>query len=500
MFTLLLVWAVSLSANAQSVDTIGKSAGYNAIKTEDLKAYVTVLASRDFFGREIGSDGANKAATYLASFFEANGLLDTAKGKSGYQQPFRVFRDAAGEASLKVGGQTFSSPADVIVRHGEVPKEETLKVVLAGFGDSHDFDSLDIKGKAVFLLAKESLTSYGYATYDKLKANQCPVVFIINPYHLERFDQVRKSTEEAQQERRFQLESGAADKQANTIRTAELYLSAKAAKAIMGLDISELLAIAERSSKGEANVLRSFPLREVSVVAPDNKEIANGYNVVGIIPGSDKANEVVAITAHYDHLGGHDDVYFPGADDNASGVSSIMEIAKAFNAAVKNGFKPHRTIAFIAFSGEESGLLGSKYFVEHNPLNGCHLVADVNLDMVGRQDAKMDIPSYLYATTDQSNNFLYSLADSLSKADSAVGLSLSKGNYMFFFGSDQYSFYSAGIPSILFFRGLHKDYHKPTDTPEKLDYSSMARIARLAYDTVWNLSCRNQIPKNGVAK
>ncbi|HUX54511.1 MAG TPA: M20/M25/M40 family metallo-hydrolase [Williamwhitmania sp.] len=497
---LLFFWVVNLSVDAQPIDTVGKRAGYNTIKVEDLRNYVTVLASREFFGREVGSEGANKAASYLTSFFRENGLRDSAKGRTGYQQPFRIIREGATEGKLEVGGQSFSSPMDIVVRHGELSSKMALKVVFAGFGDDHDFDSLDIKGKAVLILAKESLTSFGYSTYDKLKANHCPVVFVINLYHPERYAQVRKSSEDEQAGKRYLLENRSTSGDTASTKITEIYLSNRAAKAICGIEISDLLKLAEKSKAGEPSVLRKLSLGEVSVIAPKKKDRGIGYNIVGIIHGTDKASEVVAITAHYDHLGGRDSVYFPGADDNASGVSSIMEIAQAFNAAAIKGFRPRRTIAFIAFSGEESGLLGSTYFVQHNPLAGCHFVADVNLDMVGRQDSKMDNPNYLYATTDQTTKFLYTLADSLSRVDTGIALNLSKGKYMFFFGSDQYSFYSAGVPSILFFRGLHADYHQPTDTPDKLNYTSMVKITRLAFDTVWDLSCRNQIPKNVGAK
>jgi len=495
-----LLLGISFSLLAQTVDTLGKKRAYGTLHSEDLKQYVETLTSREFFGREVGSNGANKAAAFISTFYGQNGLEDSVNENSKYLQPFRIWREVAGEASIIVGKSTFSSPTDIILRHGELSSAETLKVVFVGFGDSNNFDSLDIKGKAVLLLTKESLSSYGYATYDKLKANHCAVVFVINPYHPERFDQLIKSSKEDQAGRRYQLENEKNEAETSASKVTEIYLSSDAAKAISGVDVAELLQLAEKSKGGDRSAIRTLAMQDVLVTASKVKERAIGYNVVGVISGTDKAKEVVAITAHYDHLGGHDGVYYPGADDNASGVASLLEIAQAFRAAEQAGYRPRRTIAFIAFSGEESGLLGSKYLVAHNPLSGKQFVANINLDMVGRQDPKMDNTKYLYATTDRGDSFLYSLADSLSKADSSVDLSLSKGNYMFFFGSDQYSFYTAGIPSLLFFRGLHADYHQPSDTADKLNYNTMVRIARLAFDMVWNLSDRTDLSKNMVTR
>ncbi len=185
---------------------------------------------------------------------------------------------------------------------------------------------------------------------------------------------------------------------------------------------------------------------------------AKGTNVLGVLRGA--SAEAVVVGAHYDHLGRKGEKIWSGADDNASGVAVLLELARRLSYR-----RPRRTIVFASFSGEEAGLFGSKHYVK-NPLVPLEqTVAMVNLDMVGRLREKLLV--FGTGTGDQFRAFL---------EDSPLALAFPNDP---FGPSDHTSFILKGVPSVHLFTGSHADYHKPTDTPEKIDYEGMLRIADL---------------------
>jgi len=217
-------------------------------------------------------------------------------------------------------------------------------------------------------------------------------------------------------------------------------------------------------------------------------------NIIGVIPGKKEENQNVIISAHYDHLGKYKDIMFPGANDNASGVSILIELARVFSNAYQSGIKPKHNIIFLAFSAEETGVLGSEYFVENPPFSLERTIANINIDMVGRQDQYHDtIPNYIYAIApDSLNQPIKKVMDSLNIFHNLVSLSFMEkhpaGKKFFSQASDQRHFLEKNIPAILLFNGIHKDLHKPTDTPEKLNYQTIENVGELIFMTVWELA------------
>lgn len=227
------------------------------------------------------------------------------------------------------------------------------------------------------------------------------------------------------------------------------------------------------------------------------KKIIKGENVLGFIEGTDLKNEIVVVTAHYDHLGKHDSLIFNGADDDGSGTVAAMEIAEAFMLAKKDGKGPRRSVLIMAVSGEEKGLLGSKYYTD-NPIYPLeNTVANFNIDMIGRIGDFHTDPNYVYLIgADMLSTELHNISEAVNKK--YIGLEL---DYTFnkeddpnryYYRSDHYNFAKNNIPVIFYFNGIHEDYHKPTDTIEKIDFDKIQKITRLIFLTAWEVANKDK--------
>ena len=228
-----------------------------------------------------------------------------------------------------------------------------------------------------------------------------------------------------------------------------------------------------------------------------SNQTIRGENVLGYIEGSDLKDELLIITAHYDHLGKHDSLIFNGADDDASGVSAALEIAEAFMLAKKEGNGPRRSILIMPVSGEEKGLLGSRYYTD-NPIYPLeNTVANLNIDMIGRLDDWHDNGNYVYLIgSDRLSYDLHNLNEKIN--NDYIGIDL---DYRFndkddpnryYYRSDHYNFAKNNIPVIFYFNGVHEDYHKPSDTIEKIDFDKINTITRLIFLTAWEIANRDE--------
>ncbi|MGB7498311.1 MAG: M28 family metallopeptidase [Moheibacter sp.] len=218
-------------------------------------------------------------------------------------------------------------------------------------------------------------------------------------------------------------------------------------------------------------------------------------NVMAFIEGSEKPDEILIISAHYDHEGIKNGLIYFGADDDGSGTVAVMEIAKAFKLAEKDGYRPKRSILFLHVTGEEIGLLGSRFYTDKQPVFPLeNTIADLNTDMIGRVDeAHRDNPNYVYLIgSDMLSTDLHNLSEEVNKK--YIGLDLDyKFNDVndpnqFYYRSDHYNFAKNNIPVIFYFNGVHQDYHKPTDTPDKINYDMLAKRSQLIFATAWELA------------
>jgi Zn-dependent M28 family amino/carboxypeptidase len=224
-------------------------------------------------------------------------------------------------------------------------------------------------------------------------------------------------------------------------------------------------------------------------------------NVVGILPGTDKKNEYVFVTGHYDHLGKKGNVIYYGADDDGSGTTSVMQIATAFAKAKADGYAPRRTMVFMTVSGEEEGLWGSEYYSEHPLFPMDKTSVDLNIDMVGRidPDYKGDSLNYVYAIGESKlSSDLRMITDSLNtdpKLEIDRKFNDPKDPNRFYYRSDHFNFARKGVPVIFYFNGVHADYHQPGDTVDKINFPLMAKRVQFIFSTAWVMANRNDMLK-----
>ena len=223
-----------------------------------------------------------------------------------------------------------------------------------------------------------------------------------------------------------------------------------------------------------------------------------GQNVVGAIEGTSKKDEYIIISAHYDHLGIKDGVIYNGADDNGSGTACLIELAKVFAKAKADGMSIKRSILFIAFSGEELGLLGSQYYTENPLVPFDNTVADLNMDMMGRRDtAHADAVDYIYVIgADKLSKELDQIANAANDNYCQLRMDYTynseKDPNHYYYRSDHYNFVKQGIPVIFYFNGVHADYHQPSDKEDKIDYQLMEKRAQLVFHTAMELANRSE--------
>ena len=242
------------------------------------------------------------------------------------------------------------------------------------------------------------------------------------------------------------------------------------------------------------------PVPAAFLNARRNENLPDSENIWAYIEGTEKPDEVLVISAHYDHVGVKGGEVYNGADDDGSGTVAVIEMAKAFAKAKKQGYGPKRSILFLHVTGEEHGLHGSRYYSENPLFPIANTIADINIDMIGRRDAE-------HANT---NNYVYVIgADRLSSdLHNAVGAQNEKYIKMdldfkfndpkdpnhFYERSDHYNFAKHGIPSIFFFNGVHEDYHGKDDTAEKIEYDALTQRTKLAFVLAWDLANRENRP------
>ncbi len=228
-------------------------------------------------------------------------------------------------------------------------------------------------------------------------------------------------------------------------------------------------------------------------------------NVLAYILGSEHPEEVVVISAHYDHLGIKGENIYNGADDNASGTSALMEIAESFKLALDQGHGPKRSILFLHLTGEEPGLYGSRYYVSHPVFRIENTVTNLNIDMIGRVDQQHESkPDYIYLIgSDKLSTELHALSEQVNLTFTNLKLDYTFNRdsdpNRFYYRSDHYNFAERGVPVIFYFNGEHEDYHKPTDTADKINYELLKKRAELIFYTAWELANReSRVRVNGL--
>ena len=472
--------------------TSQKAPPYHEISPDRIQNIVDTLTCEYFGGR--GAIASEKLYDYIGKEFQKYGLFSF--HSSGFWQKMEKFNylGFSDSSYIEWNNNRLSLKKDFIHSlwdfngqfnhtNGEISPE----LFFAGYPDKKT-DSLltekDIEGKIVVIFEnrKERVTR----TCRKQKA--LGIMRIATSK--DRYEQLKGFPNRSY--RFLKLQDRLYDK-TNGETFLDINLSPEAGAKLLGINENKLDNYKENFGSLDDSLKYDLPQIITLNVKRKKKSLQTG-NFVGYLPGTDISKEHIILSAHYDHLGRNRIGIFPGANDNASGVSSLMEIARVFAKAYHSGIKPKRTIVFIAFGLEEKGLLGSEYYVENPLLPLNKLKANINFDMVGRKDRNHDsISNYIYALGPDSLSFnLIRMMDSVNNEHEFVQLEFLNDHPSFkrFFlsASDQAVFLKKDIPALMINNGIHKDLHKPTDTPEKLNYQTIENVGELIFMTVWELA------------
>jgi hypothetical protein len=472
------------------------------ISAAEMSRNLHILASDEYEGRETGKKGQKMAAEYIAKEFAAAGIPPY-KDSTYYQQfPLNVILPTPAQITVK--GKPFQGNKDYYSFPGQTEQEVDIKDVLfLGYGieeDSYnDYKDADVKGKTIMIMAGEPFTKDSlslvngksepslWTNYYKLKPEKARekgvgILLVVS-------DDIQKGINN----NKHKLESPSMKLDLNKKEMPVIYISKEMANAILGKNTIEGLK-KHISQTGKPVVKKIKTQLKISIKNTVQKIEAE--NVLGYLEGSDLKDELIVITAHYDHLGIEGNVVFNGADDDGSGTVAVVDLARAFSQAKKDGHGPRRSILFMTVSGEEKGLLGSSYYVDHPEFPLEKTVCDLNIDMIGRVDEKhTGNPDYIYLIgSDKLSSQLHKISEEANRLYSNLLLDYTyndeKDKNRFYYRSDHYNFARNAIPVIFYFNGVHADYHKETDEVEKIDFNKMEKITRLVFFTAWEIANR----------
>ena len=476
---------LSIMAGAQQKGKPDKFAG--DITAKDLKSKLTIIASAQMEGRETATPGQKRAAAYIEGFFKSIGLQPGTP--NGYQLPYPVYQDSLSSLSLTLNGTALTPDKDFTLSPTSFINGswKAGEMIFAAYGDSvaNNFSGLDVKDKWLLLLDGSSNDGVGRPNP---RAARAKLQFI------------RKKGVKG-----ILIVSKDFPKTKPTSPKSSMYVIKPTASSVPVLNVSVATAAAILGKTANSFDDLKTAVRGVynPSLALDIKTTTNNLestDVIGVLPGTDKKDEYVLVTGHYDHLGKKDTVIWYGADDDGSGTTSVLEIAQTFAKAKAKGYGPRRTMVFMTVSGEEEGLWGSEYYTDHPVFPLDKTTVDLNTDMVGRIDPgyKGDSLNYIYTIgEDKLSSDLMKISDSIN--NSTMHLELDRrfndpnDPNRFYYRSDHYNFAKHGVPIIFYFNGVHKDYHQPTDTVDKINFPLMEKRVKLVFYTAWAMANRDNM-------
>ncbi|TCJ13539.1 M28 family peptidase [Flaviaesturariibacter flavus] len=455
-----------------------------SILPADLKKHLYIIAGPEMEGRETATPGQKKAAAYIENHFRTLGLEPGANGS--YQQVFNVYQDALQSARLEVNGQSFTIDKDFNPQTASnISGTFRFSEVVALPADTNAVKAADLTGRLVILYPSSSagrIVTRAIAT--TIRSKGAAAILTVSPTY------PRNAGNRAGAQSIYSFR--------RTVDPQQYSISEAVARAIVGADFDAL-----KNGSITAKTISS----EVLLETTKNSTVLQSSNVVGVLPGTDLKDEYLFITAHYDHLGKRgDSVIFYGADDDGSGTVGVLELAEAFSLAKKAGKGPRRTIVFMTVSGEEKGLWGSEYYSNHPLFPLEKTTADLNIDMIGRSDVtrKGDTTNYIYVVGDDKiSSDLKPISEAANRQYTKLELDYKFNDVndpnQIYYRSDHYNFARKGVPIIFYYDGmLGSDYHRPTDTPDKIHYELAAKRAQLVFYTGWEMANRDSMLKRDI--
>jgi len=467
-----------------------------------------ILTSSEMEGRATATKGQRKAAVYIQQQFSKLGLKPGTA--DDFQLPFIVYRDSVVKTGLRVNEIDYVRGVDygVYTDYNHACDLRFSELVFAGYGINDkkydNYKDLNVSGKLIVVYGDEPMkdgkyimtgtTNKGYWYYPPAKAKAArglgaaAVLVIMKEFPVKMYDMELSSLWRTP----YQFFAGV-----NTF-----FISEKVAKEIFKEKYKEI----EDGIKKDT--LPSFVLDDVKIKLNFSRKLLKleSSNVLGILEGTDKKDEYVLITAHYDHLGKINNNIYYGADDNGSGTSAVLKLAEAFAKAKEAGHKPRRSIVFMLVSGEENGLWGSDIYASNPIFPLDKTTVNLNMDMIGRTGG-------VYQKDKDSANYVFVIGDDKLSSDLRP---ISENNnkytklkldyryndlndtHYYYYRSDHYNFATRGVPIIFYTDGEHADYHKTSDTMEKINYALLARRAQLVFYTAWEMANMDRMLKRDI--
>jgi hypothetical protein len=469
------------------------------ISAADLKTHLYIIASKEMEGRDTPSPGLEKAATYIEEHFKSLGL--TPGNNKSYRQYYPLYRDSMLSTHLKINGWQAELNKDFQPQTNNFSAEMRFsEVVFAGYGisdgDRHDdYKDLKVAGKLVMIMdgspadykPSQSGFSNPAGSFGKISAamnrGATALLVIYGNYPRKTF-------------------TGTSNWSMNGYKSTQNPFAFSISPGIAASILKEDTArVVEKIKAG--SILPGTYKADIDLGYAKTTKSTEVSNVIAVLEGTDKKDEYVFITSHYDHVGKRNDttIYY-GADDDGSGTVGVLELAQAFAEAKKAGRGPRRSIVFMTVSGEEKGLWGSAYYANHPIFLLEKTTVDLNIDMIGRIGSE-------YQKDKDSANYIYLIGDDKLSSDLAPIANQVNSTYSkmkldrkyndpndpnrFYFRSDHYNFAEKGVPILFYFNGTHADYHRPTDTPDKINYSLLEKRAKMVFYTAWEMANREEM-------
>ena len=528
---------------ATSAATTTAARGVDTISATQMKNYLSFIASDEMEGRDTPSRGLDTTAKFIAMNLERWGFKPAGDDGSFFQKITlrRDFLDGA-HSSAEINGQKFTYGEDflpnpvgatltgplVYVGHGWVVKAKNIDaykgvdvkdkiIVVFGEGLPQGVVRTDLTGK----MGEDWSSPPVYAQQHGAKG----ILAIADYGMLLRWDQARQRLSSGAvarpQVEKFMNQAvlavpavGLSPKMATALFQGEKYSAA----ALMAYGFGVVPTTVTPAIGPPVQVTLPFELntsKNVTFTIISRSEKPMTQNVVAVWEGGDPVlkSEYVAVGAHYDHIGicapGTADSICNGADDDGSGTTALLAMAEAVSHAKQ---KPKRSVLFVWHCGEEKGLWGSRYFTDYPTIPLDHIVAQLNIDMIGRskkegdtnpRNASLSGPNQIYVIgSTMMSTELGNLSQTVNKSYLNLQYDLRYDDpadpNRFFFRSDHFNYARKGIPIIFFFDGVHEDYHRPGDEWQKIDYEKMEKVARTIYMTLWevaNLPARPKVDK-----
>ena len=471
-----------------------------SITKEELKELLYVFSSDEFGGRGTPSKGQDLAIDFLKENYIDLGIQPARKNT--YEHEVFLQFDEKPNISLSINNKEFKYYTDYIAyNNGPDTSFSDTEIIYVGYGIDHknynSYDGLDVTDKVVLAIAGEPKNRRGnyfisggkkkseWSTRNEISRkkeaaakNGAKALILINKNLFKRYSNEYRISDNNMGEKRMSLASN------------------------MTNEKIQVLLFAEKNKNYLLQKNRKF----MNFSFDKNYNVFSANNIAALIKGSEYPDEYIVITAHLDHVGIQNGVVYNGADDDGSGSVGILEIAEAFSLAMKDGFRPKRSILFLHVTAEENGLLGSEYYTDYDPIIPLSkTMVCLNMDMIGRTESKRketEPKDYIYIIgSEMLSDDLHNINKKANEENVKLNLDyryndptslvFESGRYIenqYYYRSDHYNFAKYNIPSIFFFSGVHEDYHMPTDTADKILYDIYEKRIKLIFHTAWDLA------------